>query len=212
MHKISFCFFLTVFMGISLSLYSQEQDSLEVRRNKNSIMFGELEGMESIQTADTTHSPRKAALYSAILPGAGQFYNQKYWKIPLVYALGAFAAYQIKSNHQNYMLFRNVYVNIVDGNPNNNDDYQAFTDRGLDTETIKRRLEVFKRDRDYWIILAGLFYVLNIVDATVDAHLREFSLNENLSMRVQPSLQSNPYQNMQAGISLSFVIKGKNTK
>jgi hypothetical protein len=109
------------------------------------------------------------------------------------------------------MTFRNVLFNIRDGNPNNNDDFDIYTQRGFTEDAVNRRVDAYKRDRDYWIILAGVFYVLNIVDATVDAHLREFNINENLSMRVESSFQSNPYQNMQAGLMLNFRVKGKNT-
>ena len=161
------------------------------------------EDIESFQTQDTTHSPRLAAMYSAIVPGMGQFYNEKYWKIPIVYALGALAASQIKSNHQNYLLFRNVYFNIRSGNDEEIEDYL----QNFDEERAERQVERFERDRDYWIILAGLFYVLNIVDATVDAHLREFNINEDLSLNIEPTIQRSPYRNMHAGLSLSFRLK-----
>lgn len=162
--------------------------------------------IENFESQDTTHSPRLAALYSAVVPGMGQFYNEKYWKIPVVYALGFFAASQIKKNHQNYMLFRNVYFNLIDGDDTNNDEIADYANI-LDEKRAERRVEVFKRDRDYWIILTGLFYVLNIVDATVDAHLREFNINQNLSMKVSPQLQGNRFTNMHAGLSLNFRIK-----
>jgi hypothetical protein len=67
--------------------------------------------IEQIQSEDTAHSPRLAALfYSAVLPGAGQFYNEKYWKIPLIYA--QVLPLSNKSNHQNYLLFSNINFNL----------------------------------------------------------------------------------------------------
>lgn len=162
--------------------------------------------IESIQTTDSTHSPRLAALYSAIVPGMGQFYNEKYWKIPLVYALGIVAASQIKSNHQNYLLYRNVSFILIDSDPSNDGQVEDYTNL-ISEDGIERRYLRFKRDRDYWIILAGLFYVLNIVDATVDAHLREFNINEDLSLDVRPTIQRSPYRNMQAGLTLNFKLK-----
>ncbi|MGM0582105.1 MAG: DUF5683 domain-containing protein, partial [Bacteroidota bacterium] len=123
------------------------------------------------------------------------------------YALGALAASQIKSNHQNYLLFRNVNFNIKDGDDTNNDEIQDFLDAGFDKDRTERLLQRFERDRDYWIILSGLFYVLQIVDATVDAHLREFNINQDLSLNIKPSIQSSPYSNMHAGLSLNFRIK-----
>jgi hypothetical protein len=165
------------------------------------------EGFESFETQDSVHSPRLAAFYSAIVPGMGQFYNEKYWKIPIVYALGVLAASQIKVNHQNYLLFRNVNFNHLDGNDANNSEIQNFIDEGFDAERTERFLERYKRDRDYWIILSGLFYVLNIVDATVDAHLREFNINQDLSLNIKPSIQRSPYSNMHAGLSFNFRLK-----
>ena len=203
--------FILLLMSLTISVQAQDSDTLAVTESGDVKLFGKSADIESFNVEDTTHSPRLAALYSAIVPGLGQFYNEKYWKIPLVYALGAFTAYQIKTNHQRYMTFRNVLFNIRDGNPNNNDDFDIYTQRGFTEDAVNRRVDAYKRDRDYWIILAGVFYVLNIVDATVDAHLREFNINENLSMRVEPSFQSNPYQNMQAGLMLNFRVKGKNT-
>jgi hypothetical protein len=197
--------FLTLFitLGINFLSFGQEiqpTDSTFLKLGDGS------EEMESFQTQDSTHSPRLAALYSAAVPGMGQLYNEKYWKIPIVYALGALAAYQIKTNHQNYLLFRNIDFILRDLNPNNDGEVQDFT-RVLSPESIERRYLRFKRDRDYWIILAGVFYVLNIVDATVDAHLREFNINQDLSLNIKPTIQRSPYSNMHAGLSLNFRLK-----
>jgi hypothetical protein len=164
------------------------------------------EEIETFQTQDTVHSPRLAALYSAIVPGMGQFYNEKYWKIPIVYGLGFLAASQIKSNNQNYLLFRNVTFNIIDGNDSNNEEIEDYL-QIFDAERAERQLDTYKRDRDYWIILAGLFYILQIVDATVDAHLREFNINQDLTLNIQPSIQRSAYSNMHAGLSLNFRLK-----
>jgi hypothetical protein len=194
---------LFILLTFSLTSYGQEiqpTDSTFLR------LGGGSDEIETFQSQDTAHSPRLAALYSAVVPGMGQFYNEKYWKIPIVYALGVVAASQIKKNHQNYLLFRNVSFTIEDLNPNNDIEVQDYTNI-LAPESIERRYERFKRDRDYWIILSGLFYVLQIVDATVDAHLREFNINQDLSLNIQPSIQRSPYSNMHAGLSLNFRLK-----
>ncbi|MBK6264732.1 hypothetical protein JKA74_06760 [Marivirga sp. S37H4] len=202
------CIFLLILFSscYTLPLFGQEEDSVMILDNSETVVTSE-EDIETFRELEPEHSPRLAAMYSAAIPGLGQFYNEKYWKIPIVYSLGVFAAFQIKSNHQNFMLFRNAYINIVDGNPTNDIELQRFYDRGLTTESIERRVERFKRDRDYWIILAGLFYVLNIVDATVDAHLREFNINPDLSIKVEPTLHRSPYNNMQAGLTFSLRFK-----
>lgn len=200
MRTLIFIAFLLSLPIVSLGQEIQPTDSTFLRLGNGS------DDIETFQTQDTTHSPRLAALYSAIVPGMGQFYNEKYWKIPIVYALGVLAASQIKSNHQNYLLFRNVSFIIQDLNPDNDIEVQDYTNL-LNAESIQRRYDRYKRDRDYWIILAGLFYVLNIVDATVDAHLREFNINQDLSLNIQPSIQRSPYSNMHAGLSLNFRLK-----
>ncbi len=198
--------FLTLIILFSFSLVSNGQEIQQTDSTFLKLGNGN-EAMETIQMQDTTHSPRLAALYSAIVPGMGQFYNEKYWKIPIVYALGVLAASQIKINHQNYLLFRNVNFNLIDGNDSNDSEIQDFKDLGFDADRSQRYIDRYKRDRDYWIILAGLFYVLNIVDATVDAHLREFNINQDLSLNIKPSIQSSPFSNMHAGLSLNFRLK-----
>lgn len=197
--------FLTLFILLTFSLTSNGQ---EIQPTDSTFLRlgGDTDEIESFQSQDTTHSPRLAAMYSAVVPGMGQFYNEKYWKIPIVYALGVLAASQIKSNHQNYLLFRNIDFIIKDLNPNNDVEVQDYTNV-LSAENIERRYLNYKRDRDYWIILSGLFYVLQIVDATVDAHLREFNINQDLSLNIKPSIQSSPYSNMHAGLSLNFRLK-----
>lgn len=200
MRTLIFITFLLSLPIVSMGQEIQPTDSTFLRLGNGS------DDIETFQSQDTTHSPRLAALYSAIVPGMGQFYNEKYWKIPIVYALGVLAASQIKSNHQNYLLFRNVSFILEDLNPENDREVQDYTNI-LTVENIQRRYDRYKRDRDYWIILAGLFYVLNIVDATVDAHLREFNINQDLSLNIQPSIQRSPYSNMHAGLSFNFRLK-----
>ncbi|MGJ3235078.1 DUF5683 domain-containing protein [Marivirga sp.] len=200
MRTLIFITFLLSLPIVSMGQEIQPTDSTFLRLGNGS------DDIETFQSQDTTHSPRLAALYSAIVPGMGQFYNEKYWKIPIVYALGVLAASQIKSNHQNYLLFRNVSFILEDLNPENDSEVQDYTNI-LTAENIQRRYDRYKRDRDYWIILAGLFYVLNIVDATVDAHLREFNINQDLSLNIQPSIQRSPYSNMHAGLSFNFRLK-----
>ncbi|PTB91944.1 hypothetical protein C9994_14720 [Marivirga lumbricoides] len=199
-------FFLLLFiLSVSqLNLFGQETTTDTLLLKQSETIITSEENIETFETKDKDHSPRLAALYSATIPGLGQFYNEKYWKIPIVHAMGAFAAWQIKSNHQNYMYYRNALFKLNDLNPDNNDE---VPDRLGTPEAVNRRVETYKRDRDYWIILAGLFYVLNIVDATVDAHLREFNINEDLSLNFEPTIQRSSFNGMHAGLSLNLKFK-----
>jgi hypothetical protein len=205
-----FTLFFAVFFIIQPA-YTQTQGEVQdtTSINNDSIpdyVLRTSEEIEQFQSMDSTHSPRLAALYSAVVPGLGQFYNKKYWKIPIIYTLGVFAAFQIKSNHQNYLQFRRVNFILNDANPNNDVSVEDFTAR-ISGVNLERRIENFRRDKEYWIILAGVFYILNIVDATVDAHLREFEINKSLSIGMQPSIQPSLGNGIQTGLSLSLKFK-----
>jgi len=149
----------------------------------------------SIESSDTItnevrHSPRKASLYSTMLPGLGQAYNGKYWKIPVVYGLGAYTVYAALANHNIYKGYRDAFRIRTDGDPATLDEFV-----GLESDfTLQQRRDEFRRDRDYYWILTGVVYVLNIVDAAVDAHLFYFDVSDKLSMQFLPPTGGfNPY-------------------
>jgi hypothetical protein len=119
----------------------------------------------------------KAALMSAILPGAGQVYNKKYWKVPVIYG-GAFVlGYFIKTNNTEYKKFKEAIVERNDGDSTTVDDYPRYTD-----EDLKARKDYYRRNRDLCYIFAGLLYTLNIIDAYVDSQLMNFDVSDNLSL------------------------------
>ena len=121
-------------------------------------------------------SPKKAAILS-VVPGAGQFYTKKYWKIPIIYSALITSAYYINDNNDQYKFYKNTYLNRQDGitdnlNYNNN-------------ELIVLK-DFYKRNREVSVMLFSLTYLLNIIDASVNAHLFEYEVNENLSIQVEP--------------------------
>jgi hypothetical protein len=137
-----------------------------------------------IETLGDLHSPRKAALYSAVLPGLGQVYNGKYWKIPIIYGGFLTMGYLIILNNDRYNLFltalnaeRNGEFNPLAGVANG---------RYEDTGQLQRAVDGSRRNRDFMIILTAGVYALNIVDAIVDAHLIEFDINPELSFDMKP--------------------------
>jgi len=150
------------------------------------------------QQEEKVHSPHKASLYSAILPGLGQAYNKKYWKIPLIYAgFGAFG-YSIHWNNDNYKTMKLAYSDFTDGNPETNSyldlegaQYYDFTN-ATDSTTFKTALgkqqDYYRRNRDLLIIVTFAFYGLNIIDASVDAHFFDFDISEDLSFNWQPMM------------------------
>ena len=140
------------------------------------------------------HSPRKATIYSAVLPGLGQIYNRKYWKVPIVYGGFATLGYFINFNNGEYVKYRQAYSDIIDNDPNTNSYLKLFTDpRSLEKANIVQsteRLRIYKdywrRNRDLLIIFTGIFYAVNIIDASVDAHFFNFDISDDLTINWAP--------------------------
>ena len=144
-------------------------------------------------------SPIKAGLYSAVLPGLGQFYNKKYWKIPIVWgAVGTGVGIAIW-NDKNYRRYRNAFVAELNGLPH---EFSGIT--GVDKDVLGNAQDRFKRQRDYAIGIAGLIYILNIVDAVVDAHLYEGRKDPDLALT--PAVINDRFSNYEskAGLALTF--------
>ena len=137
--------------------------------------------------------PKKAGLYSAILPGSGQIYTKKYWKVPVIYGGLITSAYYINESNDLYQLYKSTYLNRLDGDFNDNLNY---SDSDLRTLT-----EHYRRNREVSALLFTLTYILNIVDASVNAHLFDYDVSEDLSLHIQPVYFS---KENASGISLSF--------
>jgi hypothetical protein len=133
------------------------------------------------------HSPKKASLYSTICPGLGQAYNKKYWKIPVLYAGFAGLGYSIYSNQKDYIRYRTAYRIRMDTDSTTTDEF-VKTIRNPDN--LLKATKTLHRWRDLSIFGAALLYVLNIVDATVDAHLFSFDVSDDLSLNFQPAFFS----------------------
>lgn len=146
----------------------------------------------------TFRNPMRASLYSAILPGMGQIYNKKWWKAPLVWGiLGTGAGFVIYYNNQ-YKEFRGYYLDKLYGN--------EITQPGianLSKEQLATIQDDRKRSRDYAIALTALGYLLNILDATVDAHL--YGINKDPDLSFQPIMMQNYHSNELAlGVGVNF--------
>jgi hypothetical protein len=146
------------------------------------------------------HSPKKAAMYSAMLPGLGQAYNKKYWKIPVVYVGIGAIGYFIGWNNKNYKIYKSAFGDITDGDDNTNSfmDLEAAKYYDLEDPTqynnfktgLNKQQEYYRRNRDLLIISMVGFYGLNIIDASVDAHFFDFDISENLSLNWEPTMNS----------------------
>ncbi len=141
-----------------------------------------------IAPADTTfHSPRKAVIYSAILPGLGQIYNKKIWKVPIIYAGFGTFAYFINRNDRYYKDLKQALIDFPD--------YELeFFDPGDYTyEQIERAKNGYKRYKELSIIGTVGFYVLQIIDASVDAYLFDWDVSEDISLHIEPATMYTPY-------------------
>jgi hypothetical protein len=151
--------------------------------------------------------PRKATIRSAILPGLGQIYNKKYWKLPLVWgALGTTAGIYLY-NVKYYNKLKDAYINLNDGNDLNNIEIDKEF-RNLSAEAIRSYRNSFRQNVDYSVLFFILFWGLNVVDATVDAHLKSFDVSDDLSLQLKAG-----YSPMAKTAGLSLVLNiGKNNK
>jgi hypothetical protein len=146
-------------------------------------------------------SPARAAFYSAVLPGLGQAYNKKYWKIPIVYAAIGTGVYFVVDNQQEYLRYQDAYKLRISGRP---DEFDGTGDNpNISEDGLIRAQEVLKRNRDLAIFITIGLYALNIIEANVDAHLDDRAFNRNLSVR--PTLELDPIGNQaMAGLNLKF--------
>jgi hypothetical protein len=163
-------------------------------------LFGLLQFPAICQTQpdSLSHSPRKATIYSAIIPGAGQIYNRKYWKLPIVYGgLGA-CIYFIDRNTKKFNIYKQGLIADKDGDPAtiNTTGYSAFQ--------LDELQDTYRNWKDLsWIVCAGV-YVLQILDANVDAHLRYFDVSKDLSLFILPSIDYAGRLNSGFSLSLNF--------
>lgn len=150
------------------------------------------------QTGEKVHSPKKASIYSALLPGLGQAYNKKYWKIPFIYIGFGAIGYFIDWNNDNYQLTKRAYIHLTDDDPETTDylklkgveyyDLEDPSDRTDLSTALSKRQEYYRRNRDLLFIGMIGFYGLNIIDASVDAHLFNFDVSDDLTINWQPTM------------------------
>jgi hypothetical protein len=175
------------------------KDSTEVAQKKPE--------MNKYDSAVLAHSPRKAAIRSAILPGLGQIYNKKYWKLPIVYGAlgvcGGIFVYNLTNYRDTRFAYRVKYNMRVNGT-----DSALFSQikpnlQPLSEESLRFYRNQFRRDIDYSVIFFILAWGLNVVDAAVDAHLKSFDVSPDLSLRIKPGYSEMARTN---GLSLVFTI------
>jgi hypothetical protein len=161
-------------------------DSLKKNAKPDSLRFrGDTIISSKIDTAKKRSPASKAALRSAIIPGWGQAYNKKYWKIPIVYGALAVPVVTFTYNLNWYQKTRYAYtVKYTKDTANfSNIDPQL---QPLSTESLRVYRDDFRRNMDYSVIAFLILWGLNVVDAAVDGHLKDFNVNDDLSIRIKP--------------------------
>lgn len=166
-------FTMLVFFAAQRVCYSQEADTTITQ---DSTVIQEAPA----DTLAEEHSPRKAALLSATLPGMGQIYNNKIWKVPLVYIGAGVIYYAYDFNASHYEEYKSAFTRFVNGEIQ---EYNGITTK----EGLQRAKDYYRRFRDMNLLIMAGWYLVQIIDATVDAHMFNFDVSENISMRFQPS-------------------------
>jgi hypothetical protein len=185
-------------------------DTKSIARN-DSIRAQELK--RKLDYTAKRFNPRKALLFSAVFPGAGQVYNKKYWKVPLVFGAILLTALPVNFYNSKYTIYKNQLFAVINypdpklGAVVTQDNLLADAPQQLAISRFtKQQLEDLannnRRNRDYFVILTGLVYLLQMVDAHVDAHLKEFKVNPNLQVKVEPRFEQNYFAGNTSGMAL----------
>lgn len=213
----------------SVSLPHAVSDSVVVNRAvyEDSVVDGRIFMADTLKNvrpkrnwATWRPNAKRAMWLAIVLPGAGQIYNRKYWKLPFVYGGFVGCAYAMRWNNQMFRDYSQAYMDIMDDDPNTQS-YNQFLHLGakIDSSNLDRYQRLFKNRKDKFrrwrdlsfFCLVGV-YAISIIDAYVDASLSEFDISKDLSLRVEPTiinrsnngLQTNPLRDNSLGVSCSL--------
>ncbi|MCK9202823.1 MAG: DUF5683 domain-containing protein [Bacteroidales bacterium] len=171
--KLHFHFILLCSVLIFNSLPAHAQTDSTFQETPDSIL-------------EKRHSPTKATIMSACLPGLGQIYNRKIWKVPIIYAGFGVMAYFIYTNADEYINFKCAYIESSYGDRNGS--YSDLVQKYSKDELLSAR-EYYRRNLEISCLITAVWYALNVLDATVDAHLFTFNISDKLALKVEPSWQ-----------------------
>lgn len=207
MHKFSiifiFLFSVQVFAQISpkdtIRVENYPTDSVSTKGNSSDIEVLSDIKASNAPSKEMKFNPTKAGLYSAILPGLGQYYNKKYWKIPIVWGGIGTGVGVTLWNQKQYNRYREAFIAELNGQQH---EFSAIP--GVTKEVLGRTQDRAKRQRDYAIAITGVVYVLGIIDAVVDAHLYEGRKDPDLALKPTVIFDEFAPINTKAGLSLSY--------
>ncbi len=186
-------FFLFTIIASAQEVPASTQDSLDMDLPSEEILIDEKIEKRPVNPL----APSKAAFYSAILPGLGQVYNKRYWKVPIVYAAIGTGIYAYNFNNDEYNRFRDAFKRRRAGFTD--DEFYDINNSGIvpgspdiSDQALQDAQERAQRDRDLALAITIGLYVLNIVDANVDAHLKQFNVDEDLAFDFKPYIEYMP--------------------
>lgn len=194
--------FISFLVSSTVSFSQKNEPSLLA---KDSTIPATVKKLSRYDSAMLAHSPRKAAIRSALLPGLGQIYNKKYWKLPLVYGAlgtcGGIFAYNIKWYKKTRFAYTVLY-NRDSASFDKVDPKLRFLVANDRLDDLRYYRNAYRRDVDYSALFFLIFWGLNVVDATVDAHLKSFDVSPDLSLHIKPG-----YSELASTGGLSLVLK-----
>ncbi len=192
-----FKFFFTYFFFPTLFLSAVDAQSPQPDSTKKEIAIH-----DSSKVKVHKHPPSRAMLMSLCIPGLGQAYNKKYWKIPIIYAAMGTTIHFFSYNNNIYQHYKQAYINKVDSLPSTIDEYPKYP-----ASWLQEQEKTYRKYRDLNVILTALFYTFNVIDAYVDAHFHHFDISDNLSLQVFPSMNfSAATRKPSAGLTLCLTF------
>ncbi len=197
-NKITNRIFFSTLLFFCASLVFAQTDTTEVELD---VERGTIEGTVAEVATESElrpHSPKKATIMSAALPGLGQIYNKKYWKVPIIYGGFAVAGWYLNDNIKQINLYKDAFKAETDGDPT------TENGTGFTSTQLEELISQYKTWRDLSYIAIAAIYVLNIIDANVDAHLFYFDVGEDLTMNIQPFVT--PSLQPVTGLTLSLKL------
>lgn len=210
---------------LSIVTYSQtdttkktEQDTLKSFISVEDNKFVHVDSIQEVYVPDSLQKPQRSpvvgSLLSMAIPGAGQVYNKKYWKVPIIYGIFGGLIYWARSSNHAYQLLKYDYAimqrTISTGEePNTTEGIEIVVpDRiypNLEAEELTYYMQQYRRRRDLSYILIGITYIMNIFDASVDAHLQDYDVDEDLSFSIKPELINT--DQIQPAVGIRFALR-----
>jgi hypothetical protein len=181
-------------------------DSSSLERAKPDMPVGSSKPAETVTETKTKTdtakkkvfqpNPKKAGMYSALLPGSGQLYNRQYWKVTVVYGAFAVAGYFINFNYKQYNTYRTAYIATIDSDPN------TISTEIYSSDELKQLQDQYKEWLDLTVLLTSVAYMVQVMDAIVFAHLKNFDISPDISMRMKPMTM--PHGGLGFGLAVNF--------